>query len=95
MALPRSTALVTLSASLLRTIVPTIVLRCGSRSFLLSSITRSPLALLQVGLPTVPVFTGVTGAVNGMPSRPVEPFGNTIEGDGYGWPLTAVDGLFA
>ncbi|KAJ7509258.1 hypothetical protein B0H11DRAFT_1901388 [Mycena galericulata] len=32
------------------------------------------------GLPTVPVFTGVKGAVNGMPSRPVEPFGNTIDG---------------
>jgi hypothetical protein len=26
----------------------------------------------HIGLPTVPVFTGGTGAVNGMPSRPVE-----------------------
>ncbi len=38
----------------------------------------------SLGLPTVPVFTGVTGAVNGMPSRPVEPLGKTIDGTGAG-----------
>ncbi|KAJ7509331.1 hypothetical protein B0H11DRAFT_2270333 [Mycena galericulata] len=38
----------------------------------------------MLGLPTVPVFTGVTGAVNGMPSRPVEPLGKTIDGTGAG-----------
>ncbi|KAJ7862930.1 hypothetical protein B0H14DRAFT_2575157 [Mycena olivaceomarginata] len=32
------------------------------------------------GLPTVPVFTGVTGAVNGMPSRPVKPLPDKICG---------------
>ncbi|KAJ7479584.1 hypothetical protein FB451DRAFT_1171688 [Mycena latifolia] len=36
------------------------------------------------GLPTVPVFTGVTGAVNGMPSRPVEHFPDEIYGAGTG-----------
>ncbi|KAJ7445838.1 hypothetical protein FB451DRAFT_1412515 [Mycena latifolia] len=39
----------------------------------------------HIGLPTVPVFTGVTGAVNGTPSRPVEPLVDEICG-------TAVDG---
>ncbi|KAJ7486389.1 hypothetical protein B0H11DRAFT_1913671 [Mycena galericulata] len=37
-----------------------------------------------LGLPTVPVFTGVTGAVNGMPSRPVEPLAEIIYGTGTG-----------
>ncbi|KAJ7476510.1 hypothetical protein FB451DRAFT_1173375 [Mycena latifolia] len=56
-----------------------------------------------VGLPTVPVFTGVTGAVNGRPSRPVEHFLDKIYGrvrDGKIAarpikvpPLTAVYGL--
>ncbi|KAJ7826403.1 hypothetical protein B0H14DRAFT_3467725 [Mycena olivaceomarginata] len=34
----------------------------------------------HLGLPTVPVFTGVTGAVNGMPSRPVKPLPDKICG---------------
>ncbi|KAJ7692934.1 hypothetical protein B0H17DRAFT_1200255 [Mycena rosella] len=40
-----------------------------------------------VGLPTVPVFMGVAGAVmiSGMPSRPVEPLGKVICRTGTGW----------
>ncbi|KAJ7118581.1 hypothetical protein C8R43DRAFT_960349 [Mycena crocata] len=41
-------------------------------------------ALHRVGLPTVPVKTGVTGAVNGMPSRPVEPSAGEKNGTGAG-----------
>ncbi|KAJ7471996.1 hypothetical protein FB451DRAFT_1175762 [Mycena latifolia] len=36
------------------------------------------------GLPTVPIFTGVTGAANGRPSRPVEHFPDEIYGAGTG-----------
>ncbi|KAJ7110213.1 hypothetical protein C8R43DRAFT_1139463 [Mycena crocata] len=36
------------------------------------------------GLPTVPVKTGVTGAVDGIPSRPVEPWGINIYGPSTG-----------
>jgi hypothetical protein len=39
---------------------------------------------LRLGLPTVPGFTGVTGSVNGMPSRPVEPLTDKICGTGMG-----------
>ncbi|KAJ7757182.1 hypothetical protein B0H14DRAFT_2634956 [Mycena olivaceomarginata] len=55
------------------------------------------------GLPTVPVFTGVTGAVNGMPSRPVNLCPTRFAGRGQDGKiavhpvkvrsLTAVDGL--
>ncbi|KAJ7139967.1 hypothetical protein C8R43DRAFT_955050 [Mycena crocata] len=38
----------------------------------------------ELGLPTIPVKTGVTGAVNGMPSRPVEPLAGEKNGTGAG-----------
>jgi hypothetical protein len=38
------------------------------------------LSHVHVGLPTVPVFTGVTGAVNGMPTRPIEPSSDEFDG---------------
>ncbi|KAJ7488163.1 hypothetical protein FB451DRAFT_1167620 [Mycena latifolia] len=39
---------------------------------------------LVLGLPTVPVFTGVTDAVDGRPSRPIEHFPDEIHGAGTG-----------
>jgi hypothetical protein len=40
--------------------------------------------LFCLGLPTVPVFTGVAGAVDGWASRPVEPLDKTIDRTGTG-----------
>ncbi|KAJ7476550.1 hypothetical protein FB451DRAFT_1173412 [Mycena latifolia] len=43
------------------------------------------ICMLALGLPTGPVFTGVTGAANGTPSRPAEPLVDETHG-------TAVNG---
>lgn len=51
------------------------------------------LSVISLGLPTIPVFTGVTGAVSRWPSRPVEPsLGDPVHPVNV-QPLMAVDGL--